>query len=57
MTYIALFDAWSGVALNSRKFTIKRRILNNVWQEKEEEQKDTEEMTHFSDSTWQLEVD
>ena len=39
MTYIALFDAWSGVALNSRKFTIKRRRLNNVWQEKEEEKK------------------
>ena len=38
-TYIVLFDAWSGVALNSRKFTIKRRRLNNVWQEKEKKKR------------------
>ena len=56
MTYPALFNAWSGVALNRRKFPIKRRRLNNVWQEKEEGKK-TEEMKHYSNSTWPLEVD
>ena len=39
MTYPALFNAWSGVALNRRKFPIKRRRLNNVWHEKEEGKK------------------
>ena len=58
MTYPALFNAWSGVALNRRiKFPIKRRRLNNVWREKEEGKKNTEEMKHYSNSTWPLEVD